>query len=55
MIAFLAGAFVACLTGGTFTYFPAIAFLNVPFFVGPINGIVVSMVLYVLLVKCWKK
>lgn len=55
IIAFLAGAFVACLTGGTFTYFPVIAFLNVPFFIGPINGIVVSMLLYVVIMKCRKK
>ena len=55
LIAFLGGAFVACLTGGTFTYFPVIAFLNVPFLIGPINGIVVSMALYVLFVKCLKK
>ena len=55
MIAFLCGAFVACLTGGTFTYFPALAFLNVPFLIGPINGIVVSMVLYIVIVKCMKK
>jgi len=51
MIAFLVGAFVACLTGGTFTYFEALAFLNVPFFIGPINGLVLSMVLYVILVS----
>ncbi|MCF0123894.1 MAG: cytosine permease [Ruminiclostridium sp.] len=51
LVAFLVGAFVACMTGGTFSYFAATAFLNVPFFIGPINGIVVSMVLYVILVK----
>lgn len=42
---------MACLTGGTFTYFEALAFLNVPFFIGPINGLVLSMVLYVILVS----
>ncbi len=46
MAAFLVGAFAACLTSGTFTYFPAVAFLNVNFFIGPINGIVVAMILY---------
>ena len=51
LVAFLVGAFVACMTGGTFSYFAATAFLNIPFFIGPINGIVVSMVLYVILVK----
>ena len=51
MLAFLIGAFAACLTGGTFTYFPPLASWNIPFFIGPINGIVVSMVLYVLFMK----
>ena len=46
MISFLVGAFVACLTGGTFASFAALSFLYVPFFIGPINGIVVSMALY---------
>ena len=55
MIAFLVGAFVACLTGGTFTYFEALAFLNVPFLIGPINGLVLSMVLYVILVSVMGK
>ena len=47
------GALVACVTGGTFASFPglveAVPFLNIPFFVGPVNGIVVSLVLYVIL------
>ncbi len=49
VISFLAGALVACMTGGTFASIPFLAFLNVPFFIGPINGIVVSMVLYMVL------
>ena len=53
LIAFLAGALTACITGGTFASFPglvaAIPFLNIPFFVGPVNGIIVSLVLYVIL------
>lgn len=49
VISFLAGAFVACMTGGTFAAFPALAFLNVPFFIGPINGIIVAMVLYIII------
>ena len=53
LIAFLVGALVACVTGGTFASFPglveAVPFLNIPFFVGPVNGIVVSLVLYVIL------
>ena len=55
LIAFFAGAFVACLTGGTFVSFPGLAWLNVPFFVGPVNGIVVSLLLYTLLAKAMKK
>lgn len=55
VIAFVAGALAACITGGTFASFPglveAIPFLSVPFFVGPVNGIVISLVLYVILSK----
>ena len=40
---------------GTFANFPglveAMPFLNWPFFVGPVNGIIVSLVLYVILAK----
>lgn len=53
LIAFIVGALVACITGGTFASFPGLVqaapFLNTPFFVGPVNGIVVSLVLYVIL------
>ena len=55
VISFLIGAVFACITGGTFANFPglvaAIPLLNVPFFVGPVNGIVVSLLLYVALSK----
>ena len=55
VLSFLAGAVFACITGGTFASFPglveALPFLNRPFFVGPVNGIVVSLVLYVILAK----
>lgn len=55
MIAFLVGAFLACVTGGTFASFPrlieAAPWLNKPFFVGPVNGIIVSLILYVILDK----
>jgi len=47
--AFAVGALTACITGGTFAAFPALAFLSVPFFIGPVNGIVVSMVVYIIL------
>lgn len=53
LISFLAGAFVACMTGGTFASFSFLAFLNRPFFIGPVNGIVVSMVVYIILVKAF--
>ena len=59
LIAYFVGALVACITGGTFASFPglveALPFLNVPFFVGPVNGIVVSLVLYVILAKVMPK
>lgn len=59
LISYLVGAIVACITGGTFANFPglvaAMPFLNVPFFVGPVNGIVVSLVLYVILAKLMPK
>lgn len=55
LVAFIVGALVACITGGTFANFPglveAVPFLNTPFFVGPVNGIVVSLVLYAVLAK----
>lgn len=59
LIAFIVGALVACVTGGTFASFPALVeavpFLNTPFFVGPVNGIVVSLVLYVILAPLSRK
>ena len=53
VIAFVAGALIACMTGGTFATIPAISFLDVPFFIGSINGIVVALVVYVILVKAF--
>ena len=55
LIAFVLGAFVACLTGGTFASLPGLAWLNVPFFIGPVNGIVVSLVSYALLERLAKR
>lgn len=53
VISFVVGALVACITGDTFASFPALVtaapWLNTPFFVGPVNGIVVSLLLYVVL------
>ena len=57
VISFAVGAIFACITGGTFASFPglveALPFLNWPFFVGPVNGIVVSLVLYVILAEAF--
>lgn len=55
LIAYLVGAFVACLTGGTFASIPGLTWLNAPFFVGPVNGIIVSLILYPILTKVTKK
>ncbi len=51
MVAYILGVIVAWITGGTFTtYFPALVkavpFLGATFFVGAINGIIVSFVAY---------
>ncbi|MBP3651900.1 MAG: cytosine permease, partial [Clostridia bacterium] len=54
LISYLIGAFVACLTGGTFASFPGLAWLNLPFFIGPVNGIIVSLVLYTIICKAKK-
>jgi cytosine permease len=55
VVSYVVGALAACITGGTFASFPALVrvlpFLNVPFFVGPVNGIVISLVLYVIIAK----
>ena len=51
LVSFLLGALVACVTGGTFAAIPALAFLNIPFFIGPVNGIVVAMVVYIIIAK----
>ena len=55
VVSYVVGALAACITGGTFAGFPALVrvlpFLNVPFFVGPVNGIVISLVLYVIIAK----
>lgn len=55
VIAFAIGALVACMTGGTFASIPALAFLNVPFFIGPVNGIVVSLAVYLAIEKLTRK
>lgn len=54
VISFVIGAVAACITGGTFANFPGLAnvsFLNIPFFIGPVNGIVLSLVLHIVLSK----
>jgi len=51
MASFLIGALTACITGGSFASFPGLSALSFPFFVGPINGIIVSMILYTIFAK----
>ena len=41
------GIATALVTGGTFALVPGLEALDVPFFVGPVNGIVVAMAAYV--------
>ncbi len=55
VIAFIIGALVACITGGTFATIPFLSFLNLPFFIGSINGIIVALVAYVLIAKAAAK
>ena len=55
VIALIIGALVACMTGGTFATIPFLSFLNLPFFIGPINGIVVSLIAYALIEKAAAK
>lgn len=55
LVSFFAGALVACITGGTFASIPFLSFLNLPFFIGPVNGIIVSMLLYVIITSASRK
>ena len=59
LISYAVGAITACITGGTFANFSGLVeaapFLNTPFFVGPVNGIVVSLVLYAILAKMLRR
>ncbi len=52
---FTAGIFVAFVTGGVFELLPGFAFLNIPFFVAPINGMIASIAVYVLIYFCLGK
>lgn len=54
LVSFIVGSIVALITGGTFASVPALAFLDHPFFLGPVNGIVVSIVLYVAVYRLMK-
>lgn len=55
VIAFIIGALVACITGGTFASIPFLSFLNLPFFIGPINGIIVALAAHILIAKAAAK
>jgi cytosine permease len=59
LAALILGALAAFITGGTFAaYFPklveAVPFLNMPFFVGPVNGIVVAFIVYLIIASVFK-
>ena len=55
LVSFFAGALVACVTGGTFAAIPFLSFLNLPFFIGPVNGIIISMLLYAAMASAGRK
>ena len=41
-----AGLLVGCMTGGAFAGAPLVGILDIPFFIGPINGLVTAMLVY---------
>ena len=47
VVGLVCGIAVALVTGGTFALIPGLEMLDMPFFIGPMNGIVVAMVAYV--------
>ena len=53
VVSFAVGAVFAMVTGGTFVGTP-LEMLDFPLFIGPVNGIVVSMILYVIIYKAMK-
>lgn len=55
MVAFFGGTLVALVTGGTFGMIEPLAFLNMPFFIGPVNGLVVSISLFVIVHRFQKR
>ncbi|MEG0376086.1 MAG: cytosine permease [Raoultibacter sp.] len=55
MVAFFGGTLVALVTGGTFGMIEPLTFLNMPFFIGPVNGIAVSMVLFLIVYRLQQK
>lgn len=53
VVSFVVGAVFAMVTGGTFVGTP-LEMLDFPLFIGPVNGIIVSMILYVVIYKAMK-
>ena len=51
IVAFLAALLLGMITGGSFASIAPLAFLDIPFFIGPVNSIVAAIVLYVVLYK----
>lgn len=47
LAAFLAGLAVGMATGGTFAGIPLLSAFDLPFFIGPVNGLVTAMAVYV--------
>lgn len=47
LAAFLAGLAVGMATGGTFAGIPVLSAFDLPFFIGPVNGLVTAMAVYV--------
>lgn len=41
-----AGLLVGCMTGGAFAGAPLVGILDIPFFIGPVNGLVTAMLVY---------
>ena len=49
LAAYAAGALTACITGGIFARISFLKCLDYPFFIGPVNGIVVAIIVYLIL------
>ncbi len=48
ILSLVAGLLVGCMTGGAFAGMPGLGVLDIPFFVGPVNGMIVAIAVYLL-------